>query len=456
MSVRLALPGLSNRRRNDAEVEQRSVVSSQFGLTSLEHINAALGDNRLNSDPRAELDAYQASEVIYRCVDLISAELAGLDFVLIKDGGAGQEYVQDGPLANLFNKASIDADNAVARKRIMWSQLEMRGECFLYMDRGETGDGEPADFVVIMDRVTPRFATKAYDEAGNVRELTAREKLSPKLIGFMVQTRWGQVPLLPSEVLWLRYPHFELPWAPMAPNEAARTSATLEGELRNGARPSGVMRLGAISKEEAREQEARANSKMAGAANAGRILYVYGQDKPGFDRIGLTPAEMGYLESHRMNGQDICVALGIPVDLIFGQSTFNNQDAAWSRLWSGLLLGKKKLVEAEIDRTLFPDPGLRAIFDVRNVSALQENIDGLHDRTIKVHDSDMTTLEEARSRIGLEPLGDERDNMTLSQYRAWVNHQYAPPQVPVGALPADPNTPNAAPSDAQRAAAITS
>jgi HK97 family phage portal protein len=462
MAVRLDIPRLGIRRR-DRAIEQRSFVSQEFGPTSLEYINAAFGDNRLPFDPAAELNAYQASEVIYRCVDLISTELAGLDLVLIKDDGAGQEYIQNDPLANLFNKASEDADNAVARKRIMWAQLEMHGECFIYMDRGATAEGVPTDFAVIMSRVIPRFAIQAFDDAGNPRELSPREKLAPKVIGFMVQTRWGQVDLLPSEVLWLRYPHFKLPWAPMAPSEAARTAASLDrearawqmGELQNGARPSGVMRLGAMSREEAERNEARANSKVAGAANAGRILYVYGQDKPGFDRIGLTPAEMGYLESHATNGKDICTGLGIPVDLIFGQSTFNNQDAAWSRLWSGLLVGKKKLVEAEIDRTLFPDPGLRAVFDVRNVSALQENTDALHDRTIKAHDSDITTLEEARAKIGLEPFGDERDNMTLTQYRAWVNHQYAPPQVPIAALPADPNAPAPPPNDAQRMAAIT-
>lgn len=47
------------------------------------------------------------------------------------------------------------------------------------------------------------------------------------------------------------------------------------------------MRLGAMSRDEAEKQEARANSKTAGAANANRILYGYGQDKPGFDRIKL-------------------------------------------------------------------------------------------------------------------------------------------------------------------------
>jgi SPP1 gp7 family putative phage head morphogenesis protein len=456
MAVRLTLPGLS---RRSPKTETRSTFFTEsVGSIGLDHINLA-GDARLGFDPAAELNAFEASEVIYRCVDLIATELAGRDLVLKKTTDGGEEYVEDDPVANLFNKASSDTDNAVAMKRIMWARLEMKGEGFVYMDRGPTGEGDPGDFVVIMDRVVPVFANRALDQDGNPRPLTSREKIAPRLLGYRAYTRWGEVDLLPSEVLWVRYPHFELPWAPMPPGAAARMAAGLDrkarewqlGELDNGARPSGVMRLGKRSREEAEKIKAKTEAENGGARNAGRILFTYGDDdKPGFDRIGLTPAEMSYLESHRVNGQDIALALGVPIDLIFGQSTFNNQDAAWSRLWSGLLIGKKELVEAEIDRQVFPDVALSAVFDVRTVQALQENIDGLHDRTIKAHEADITTMAEARAKVNLEVFGDERDNMTLSQYREWVKVQYAPPQVSVAAPPADPNAPAPLPTNAQR------
>ena len=58
-----------------------------------------------------------------------------------------------------------------------------------------------------------------------------------------------------------------------------------------------VVHLGAVDRDEAEKQDARANAKVPGSRNANRILYVYGQDKPGYDRIGLTPAEISYLKS---------------------------------------------------------------------------------------------------------------------------------------------------------------
>jgi hypothetical protein len=42
---------------------------------------------------------------------------------------------QDDPIATFFKKASFDADNAVATKRIMWSKLKMAGEVFIVMIR---------------------------------------------------------------------------------------------------------------------------------------------------------------------------------------------------------------------------------------------------------------------------------------------------------------------------------
>jgi HK97 family phage portal protein len=432
MAVRFEFPSL--RRRQATEVRS-TFFSETMGSLTLDHINLA-GDARLGFDPQAELNAFQASEVIYRCVDLIATELASLDLVLEKAGDGGEEYVEDDPVANLFNKASSDTDNAVAMKRIMWARLEMKGEAFVYMDRGPTGEGSPTDFIVIMDRVVPIFATTAVDDAGHPRPLTNREKIAPRLLGYKAYTRWGEVDLLPTEVLWVRYPHFDLPWAPMPPGAAARQAAELDrearewqlGELRNGARPSGVMRLGKRSREEATAIKAKTEAENSGPRNAGRILFTYGDDdKPGFDRIGLTPAEMSYLESHKQNGLDLVLAFGVPVDLVFGQSTFDNQDAAYRRLWSGALVGKKEVAEAEVDRQLYPDPGLSAVFDVRHVQALQENAAAVHERALKAHEADITTIAEVRATLNREPWGDERDTMTMTQYRAWVTAQYRSP-----------------------------
>jgi len=378
-------------------------------------------------DPTAELNAFQASEVIYRCVEEKSSQLASVDLVVVRDG----EYDPDHPTANVFNKSSADAENAVARKRIMWQQLAMRGESFLFMDRGETAQGEPTDFIVIMDRVTPLFAKDALDKDGNRRPMTVREMISRRLTGYEVDTvDHGKLTLLPSEVLWLRYPHFALPWSPMAPGTAAMMAAGLDKEARrwqlsefaNQARPSGVMNLGNLTEDKANIIKQQFQAQATGTANAGRVVFLYGgDDRPNFSRVGLTPAEMSYLESHRMNGVDICVAMGFPVDLIFGQSTFDNQDAAWRRAWASWDSGDLTLVSAEIDRQLFPEPGIRAVFDTRAIPALQENTDAIHERAIKAWMADGLTFDRFRKRIGEDPFGDARDGMTYSEYQRVIS-----------------------------------
>lgn len=124
MPVRIALPSF---RRKPATEIRSTFFSETLGSLTLDHVNLA-GDARLGFDPTAELNSFQASEVIYRCVDLITTELAGLDLALEKAGGEGNEYIEDDAVANLFNNASSDAGNAVAMKRIMWRGWNKRAK----------------------------------------------------------------------------------------------------------------------------------------------------------------------------------------------------------------------------------------------------------------------------------------------------------------------------------------
>jgi len=426
MKVRLNFPGLTNRKRSDI-VDKRSLLPSLYGSWSQGVPLSRSSSDRLTFDPSEALNAFQASEVAYRCVDLAASSLAALDLVVVNDG----QIDESDPIANRFNKSSTDAESAVLFKRIVWMRLEQMGECFVYMDRGESGEEEPKDFAIIYERVTVKKRERFLDEDGMARPLTKRERIVQEIEGFTVETPFGPVPLLPSEVLWFRYPHFSARWQTMAPGSAATVPAGLDWEARkwqanefaNQARPSGVYNAGPMTQERVEALKAKIESEATGPRNAGRVLVLYGNDgKTGFDRISLTPAEMSYIETHKMNGADLCLAYGIPVDLVFGQSTYDNQHAAWTRAWA-TWQGKLAIVEGEIDRQLYPEPLQRAQFDLRKVEALQENQNSIVERVVKVADSDLTTIDESREMIGLKAIGDERGRMTQTEFRAWVNSQ---------------------------------
>lgn len=382
----------------------------------------------LDFDPGTALSGYQASEVAYRCVDLWASELSARQLVLKDDEG----MVKDDPICERFNQSSNDAESAVSRLMVMWSQLEQQGESFIYMDRGETGLGEPQDFIVLMDDVEPLEIDNFTDKLGNRRAMTNREKIAPTLAGFRVKTKHGDVYLMASEVLWVRYPHFQLPWQAMAPGIAAKFATALDNEarnwqineLRNLARPGGVINLGPSATEEsAARYKAQLEAMSSGAINAGRFVVVGGgdSDKAGYDRMGLTPTEMSYIEGRGMNGKDICTAYGVPVDLIFGQSTYDNQEAAWNRFWSRGA-SKCKLVSSEIDRQLFLDDPRTAIFDLRDVTALQENTDAVHTRARENWKADGLTYGQFLQQIDAEPLedGDRRAEMLYSELQAYI------------------------------------
>ena len=68
--------------------------------------------------------------------------------------------------------ASEVSDNALARNLIIWLQLEMRGERSS-MDRGENGLDEWKDFIVLHDRVIPKFDDRDTNEDGSAKTISA-------------------------------------------------------------------------------------------------------------------------------------------------------------------------------------------------------------------------------------------------------------------------------------------
>jgi HK97 family phage portal protein len=414
MVARLALPKL---KRTKAElVETRDFMSSTAGGFSFPAVNG-MGANLILD---RQLESYSGSEIGYRCVQIISNAMAALDLaisttVATPDGDEDVEYDTTSPLPQLFNKRPNPAVSAVAAKKIAFEQMELTGQAFFYTPRPRPG-AMPTALVNVFDQVTPLI--------DNTQE-TVDALLSPVLAGFQVQTGRRVLYLLPDELLWLRYPHPFSAWGAMAPWRAALWAADLDryarewqaGEFKNGAKPSGVIFLGDVTQDQAQYVRAQFESQHTGTANAGKHLFLYGQAKADYSRIGRTAVEMGYLESHKANAEDMLHAMGVPIDLVIGQATYDNRHSAWVSLWTDTLIPKLESIQADIDRQLVPDPAQNGIFDVRNVAALQENTDAIYSRAIQAVDNDLVTMKQARAMIGEDPFDDWRDDLTLTQYR---------------------------------------
>lgn len=391
----------------------RPVISSSVSPTVAGGL-AVAGDLR-----RASEEGYSGSSLAFRCVQTIATNAASLDLVVERQGPEGLEPVEQHPVSVLFNRNPNPAMSARVFKETLWAQLELLGESFVYLDRGPEGTGPIAELWPVYDPVEVVVNGSALD-GGDSRDLLA---------GFRVKTQAGRkVALLPGEVLWLRYPHPRYAWASMSPFRAAQFALDLDGwakawqlgELRNGARPEGVVYLGDVEEETHNRIVTEFRSRHEGPRNANRHLFVSGPEAARYTRVGLTPQEASYKDTRDSNAEEVFLAFGVPRDYLLGGTTYENRTAARRTLWTDTLLPKLEVVAGEIDRQLLPDLGETCRFDTSNVDALAENEESISGRVREQMYADVLLVDEARERLNLPPLEGGLGQHTLTAYRQIV------------------------------------
>ncbi|MET7560574.1 phage portal protein [Streptomyces sp. NPDC005479] len=384
------------------------------------------GQQSLTLDLDAEARGYAHSAVAYRCVAAIADNGSSVPLAVRRSDGS---EIEGHPVAHLFNKRPNPLMSARVFKSLILQQGELAGQSFVLLDRGETGLGPVAEAHIVFDQVDVI-----------VNKPLAQRPTTADLIGFMIRRADGQqIPVLPEEMLWLRYPHPFEPLGCLAPWKAARHAVDMDAYARewqrssykNGASPTGVVYLGQMEETQFNAAKAAWRTSMTGPANAGKNLLVSSPPGGGtpvsYARVGLTAEEMDYLESRVANADEVAMAFGVRKDVLTGGSTYENQTAAVAALWSQTIKPKLEIIGSEIDRMLLPSDSEEAEFDLSGVEALQEAQDAKANRARAAMYADITTVDEARAVLGLDPLPNNLGDHTLTPYRAqWAPVQGAP------------------------------
>ncbi|MEV0915433.1 phage portal protein [Streptomyces sp. NPDC049967] len=383
------------------------------------------GQQSLTLDLDAEARGYAHSAVAYRCVAAIADNGSSVPLAVRRPDGS---EIEGHPISHLFNKKPNPQMSARLFKSILLQQGELAGQSFVWLDRGETGIGDVEAMHPVFDPVDVI-----------VSKPLAQRPTTADIIGFMIRRLDGvQVPVLPEEMLWLRYPHPFDPLGCLAPWKAARHAVDMDAYARewqrssyqNGATPTGVVYLGEMEPDELTKSRAAWRSSMQGPANAGKNLLVAsppGSQSKGVEyvRVGLTAEEMDYLESRVANSAEVMMAFGVPHDYLSAGTTYENRTAAKTLLWSDTIKPKLELIGSEIDRILLPSDSEEAEFDLSGIDALQESRTAVVERTVSLVDSDILMLDEARADVGRDPLPAGAGQLTITAYRAQYNS--APP-----------------------------
>lgn len=171
--------------------------------------------------------------------------------------------------------------------------------------------------------------------------------------------------------------------------------------LKNGGKVESVFSFTApdLTKMQIEEMKERYKEQYAGAKQAGMPLFLGGGAK--YERVGLNPDELSYLEAKGVTLDDICILTGVPKAVLsnFTDIKFDNADAAHTMFLRETIKPLLKDLTTTLDWRLVPE-GL----DLDFIDPTPEDID----RKMKVlqtaHDTSTLTLNERREMLGHEPL----------------------------------------------------
>lgn len=353
----------------------------------------------------AEYGSYIAtSNGVYTCATLRASLLKSLPLRLYRvrtDGG--KKEVTGGQLWELMHKVN---PYWTFKRLLEMTELSLClwGSAFWFLERGEGGRIAPREiWWGRPDRV--RVFPHATDY------LAGFEYLAPD-----GHTIWFN----PGEVVWIRYPNPLDEFAGLSPLVAARLSADVASAAMKSNRnmfANGLQMGGAVfpkagqtlTKEQATEIEESLSRRFKGVDKAHRwgVFRFEAEMK----QIGFTPKDAEFLGALAASLEDIARAYKVPLDLVGGQRTYENVNAAHRAMWTHCLIPEAQFIADELTEQLLPLFGGQADlaeFDSKDVEVLHENENDVWGRAQGKIQLGAITVNEWREEEGLVklPWGD--------------------------------------------------
>lgn len=310
------------------------------------------------------------SNAVYTCATMRAKYLSSLPLRLYKLQRNGErQEVMSGPLWELVNKVN---DFWTFSRWVEMTELSLClwGSSYTFLERGQTGRQPPREmWWGRADRVT------VYPDPTNY------------IKGFGYAPMSGQEPLAfaPSETFWLHYPNPLNEYAGLSPLVAARISADFgtsamranDKIFRNGMQLSGAIfppEKGSFSPEQARDLEGLLEKRFQGVDKAHR--WAVFRHPMALQQLGWSPKDAEMLGGLKWSLEEVCRAYHWPIDLVGGQRTYENLDAAMRAAWTNCIIPEAAFIANEFTEQvlpMFPGTADVAVFDTAGIAVLQEN-----------------------------------------------------------------------------------
>jgi HK97 family phage portal protein len=144
----------------------------------------------------------------------------------------------------------------------------------------------------------------------------------------------------------------------------------------------------------------------AGPSSAGRYALLDGVRD--FQELSGTPKDMDWSTVMDLSAHEICMGLGIPKELLFGQATYENQDQAIRQVYTRTILPLLGKIIDGLNHFLAPDYGTDVKFelDLEAITILQDDLATKSAWIMELVKNRTITVNEGRDKMGWETRQD--------------------------------------------------
>ena len=266
------------------------------------------GDSVKLTDGKSQLSVYSTSLYVYVCVKARAKKVAELLDFKLKNKNSDKE-VENSKLLDVLNKPNKYQTKEEFFERYQ-TYKDITGSVFIYVIRkGELNDGDVQE----MHLLKPNTMKIKLD-----KDKTA-------IVGF--ETTDPNAPkktYLPNEIIFSLSPNPISPLTGLSPLMPGAMTITTEKQLceyqssilRNGGKVEGIFTFetDVLTKDQVKEMRERYKEDYAEAKRSGLPLFLGGKSK--YDNLGLSPSELSYLASSKVNKDDITVLYQVPKTIL--------------------------------------------------------------------------------------------------------------------------------------------
>jgi len=341
-------------------------------------------------------EGYQLNVVVYRAVREIAQAISNLEIEVYSGG----DVLDDHPALSLLARPNpLQAFDAFVEQVI--TDYLVFGEAAIVRPRGQK---QPAE----LWPVSPAHVEVVPGMTG--LPSAYRHNVNNRRTEFPVDPITGQADLF----FFKSYNPVDY-WRGQSPLMAAALAADTHnagmrwnyGLLKNGARPSGILKTaGNLGRETIDRLREFFRARYQGEGNAGNIPILEGGLE--WQAVDTNPRDMDYISAQKETAKLIASALGVPLPLVDNDaSTFNNVEAAKERFYTDTVVPLANRFLGAFGAWLLPayGEGLRFAVDMDAIPALEASRGRKFDRMMKAVQAGVLTIDEAREAIGYDTLG---------------------------------------------------